>query len=183
MASRTAFVYDSSFPLRQLEQFFIRHSKDVFNRLEFSRALEEARHLAEGKHFLKVMDIDALVVVDNDIRVGFEIKTLREDVVNYRDEYGGRYVKVNGNQYRSYMEFVRRTGIDVHYLIRVQARGGDYFYAWGVVGTPVRFKWLGSEERGTRDYYALVRRSSVTRLEDRVELAKYLRDLIFGGRG
>ena len=182
MASRTAFVYDSSLPLRQLEQFFIRHSKDVFNRLEFSRALEEARSLTEGKHFLKVMDIDALVVVDNEIRVGFEIKTLRDDVVNYYGRDGKKYVKVNGNQYRSYMEFVRRTGIDVHYLVRVQARGGDYFYAWGVMGTPVRFEWLGSEEFGTRDYYALVKRSSVTKLADRVELAKYLRDLIFKGR-
>ena len=179
MASRTAFVYDSSFPLRQLEQFFIRHSKDVFNRLEFSRALEEARHLAEGRHFLKVMDIDALVVVDNEIKVGFEIKTLRESVVNYRDATGS-YVKVNGNQYRTYMGFVSRTGIDVYYLVRVQAWGGDYFYAWSVLRAPVRFEWLGDKDRDTYDYYALVRRSAVTKLDNHDELAKYLRDLIFG---
>jgi len=43
MASRTAFVYDSSLPIHALETFFIRHSKDVFNRLEFSRALVAIR--------------------------------------------------------------------------------------------------------------------------------------------
>lgn len=76
-------------------------------------------------------------------------KSILEIWDEVRESYGrdGRkYVKVNGNQYRSYMEFVKRTGIDVHYRIRVQARGGDYFYAWGVLGTPVRFEWLRREE-------------------------------------
>ncbi len=175
MASRTAFVYDSSFPLHQLETFFIRHSKDVFNRLEFSRALEDAKRLSEGRRSLSVMDVDALVIVDGVIRMAFEIKTLREDVVNY-----GGYVKVNGRQYEGYMEFVKRTGIDVHYLVRVQAWGGDYFYAWSVKRAPVRFEWLGSKERETYDYYALIRRGAVTKLADHDELVKYLRDLIFG---
>lgn len=178
MASRTVFVYDSSFPLHQLETFFIRHSKDVFNRLEFSRALEAARALAEGKHFVKVMDIDALVVVNNVIRAGFEIKTLREDVVNYYGRDGRHYVKVNGNQYRTYMDFVARAGIDVHYLVRVQARK-EYFYLWSVLRSPVRFEWLGSRERGTRDYYALIRREAVAKLAPE-ELPKHLRDLVFG---
>ncbi|ALM74868.1 hypothetical protein [Thermococcus barophilus] len=175
MASRTAFVYDSPFPLKSLETFFIRHSKDVFNRLEFSRALEDAKRLCDGRHSLSVMDVDAPIIVDGVIRAGFEIKTLREDVVNY-----GGYVKVNGRQYEGYMEFVRRTGIDVYYLVRVQARGGDYFYSWNVKRAPVRFEWLGSRENGTYDYYALIRRSAITKLADHEELVKYLRDLIFG---
>ena len=182
MASRTVFVYGSSFPLRQLEQFFIRHSKDVFNRLEFSRALEQARALADRKHFVKVMDVDALVVVDGVIRAGFEIKTLREDVVKYYLK-GQKYVKVNGKQYETYMDFVKRTGIDVYYLIRVQARHGVYFYLWSVMRTPVRFEWLGSREHGTYDYYALIRREKVAKLSEE-ELAKALRDILLeGGRG
>ena len=182
MASRTAFVYDSSFPLHQLETFFIRHSKDVFNRLEFSRALEQARALAGREHFVKVMDVDALVTVDNVIRAGFEIKTLRESVVNYSDA-NGRYVKVNGNQYKTYMDFVRRTGIDVYYLIRVQGWKGVYCYLWSVLRAPVRFEWLGSREHGTYDYYALVRREKVAKLSEE-ELAKALRDILLeGGRG
>lgn len=173
MASRTAFVYDSSFPLHALETFFIRHSKDVFNRLEFSRILEAARALAEEKHFVKVMDIDALVVVDGIIRAGFEIKTLREDVVNY-----GGYVKVNGNQYRTYQEFVKRTGIDVYYLVRVQGLR-KYYYLWSVLRTPVRFEWLGSREHDTYDLYALIRRETVAKLSPE-ELPKHLRDLLLG---
>lgn len=180
MASRTAFVYDSSFPLHQLETFFIRHSKDVFNRLEFSRALEAARALADEKHFIKVMDIDALVVVDNVIRAGFEIKTLRGDVVNYYDRDGRHYIKVNGNQYKTYQDFVIKTGIDVYYLVRVQA-WREYYYLWSVLRAPVRFEWLGSRERGTRDYYALIRREAVAKLSPE-ELPKHLRDLLLKGR-
>ncbi|WP_052696178.1 hypothetical protein [Palaeococcus ferrophilus] len=178
MASRTAFVYDSSLPLHQLETFFIRHSKDVFNRLEFSRALEAARALSDQKHFVKVMDIDALVVVDNVIRAGFEIKTLRESVVNYRDA-NGWYVKVNGTQYKTYMDFVAKTGIDVYYLIRVQGWSGVYFYLWSVKRAPVRFEWLGSREHETYDYYALIRREKVAKLDEE-ELAKTLRDILLG---
>ena len=180
MASRTAFVYDSSLPIHALETFFIRHSKDVFNRLEFSRALEAARALAEKKHFVKVMDIDALVVIDNVIRAGFEIKTLREGVVNY---YLGaeHYVKVNGKQYETYMDFVKKTGIEVYYLIRVQGWHGMYYYLWSVRRAPVRFEWLGSKEHGTYDFYALIRREAVAKLSEE-ELPKYLRDLLLEGR-
>jgi len=177
MASRTAFVYDSSLPLRSLEMFFIRHSKDVFNRLEFSRALEAAKALAEGKHFVKVMDIDALVVVDGIIKAAFEIKNMREGVVNY-----GGYVKVNGKQYETYMDFVRRTGIEVYYLIKVEALNGRYFYLWSVKRAPVRFEWLGKKERETYDYYALIRKEHVAKLSED-GLSKYLRDLIFGKGG
>ncbi|HII61788.1 hypothetical protein [Pyrococcus horikoshii] len=171
MASRTAFVYDSSFPLRSLEMFFIRHSKDVFNRLEFSRALEKARLLSSDKHFLSVTDIDALVVVDGVIRAAFEIKNMREDVVNY-----GGYVKVNGRQYETYMEFVKKTGIDVFYLIKVEGVR-RYFYSWSVKRVPVRFEWLGKNE--TRDYYALIRKEYVATLDEE-DLPMYLRDIIFG---
>ncbi|MBO8175221.1 MAG: hypothetical protein H0Z18_08180 [Thermococcus sp.] len=176
MASRTELVYNSSISLDFVETFTYRHSRDVFNRLRLSRILEEARRMASRRIPVYVSDVDSLMMqyFDNGRRrrfIAFELKNMRPDVALI-----GRHVKVNGKQYELHYYFSRMAGIDFYYLVRV----GKEYFLWNIARAPVKFEWLGSRERGTYDYYALVPKDYVAQIPED-ELPRYLRDLIFEG--
>ena len=178
MASRTELVYNPHFSIDTIETFMYRHSRDVMNRLRLSRILEDARRLAGSKIPVYVSDVDSIIMqyrringTDTRRFIGFEFKNMRADVA-----LKGSWLKVNGKQYETYMEFVKKTGIDVFYLIKVEGLR-RYFYSWSVKRVPVRFEWLGKNE--TRDYYALIRKEHVAMLDEE-DLPRYLRDIIFG---
>jgi len=174
MASRTELVYNDHFSLDTIETFMYRHSRDVMNRLRLSRILEDARRLARSRIPVYVSDVDSLIMQYRDNGrtrrfIGFEFKNMRPEVA-----LRGSHVKVNGKQYELHYYMSHNAMIDFYYLIRV----GKKYYLWNIKETPVEFKWFGSRERNTYDYYAFVKKDFVAELDEE-ELIFFIAEEVF----